>query len=84
MGGRQRWGRWIPLAMVVAACTAGPAASTSPSSATLGIGCTLPVYRWGGVTNGGNCSIIGQYGFLDVASGKFEANTIAFSTGYYD
>lgn len=71
--------------MLVAACTGSPAASTSPSSATLGIGCTLAVYKWGGVTNGGNYSIIGQYGVLDVASGKFAADpTFTAGTGSYD
>jgi len=85
MGSRQRWVPWIGLAMLVAACTGGPAGSTSPSNATLVISCTLPVYKWGGVSNGGNYSIIGQYGFLNVASGKFAADpTFAASTGSYD
>jgi hypothetical protein len=84
MGGGQRAVRWIALAVLVAACTGGPAASTSPARSADVISCTLPVYNWGGVTNGGNYSIIGQYGFLNVASGKFAANTITFSTGSYD
>jgi hypothetical protein len=84
MGGIKGFCAVVALTVLVAACSHGPAASTSPAMSAAVIGCTLPVYNWGGVTNGGNYSIIGQYGFLDVASGKFEANTIAFSTGSYD
>jgi len=71
--------------MLVASCTGGPAGSTSPSNATLVTSCTLPVYRWGGVTNGGNYSIVGQYGFLNLASGKFTADpAFTAGTGFYD
>jgi hypothetical protein len=85
MGSGRRAVIGIALAVLMAACTGGPAASTSPAKPAAVIDCSLPVYRWGGVTNGGNYSIVGQYGFLSVASGRFSADpTVAADSGTYD
>ena len=81
MGGRRWWVPGIAVALLVAACTGGPA----PAKPAAVISCTLPVYKWGGVNNGGNYSIIGQAGFLDLASGKFAADSAATaSSTFYD
>jgi hypothetical protein len=85
MGAGKRWVRWIVLVVLMVACTGGSAAPTSPARSAAVISCTLPVYRWGGVTNGGNYSIVGQYGFLNVATGKFAAEpAVTAVTGFYD
>lgn len=78
----QKWRLWIALVVLLSACTGG---SPSPARPAAEISCTLPVYKWGGVTNGGNYRIIGQYGFLNLASGKFAADpTFTAPTGFYD
>jgi hypothetical protein len=83
MGSGQRCVLWLALVVLMAACTSGPA--TSPAKSAAVIDCTLPVYKWGGVTNGGNYSIVGQPGFLHLASGKFEADPASTaSSGFYD
>lgn len=85
MGSGHRAVLWIALVVLMAGCTGGSAASTSPTNSAAVIDCTLPVYKWGGVTNGGNYSIIGQYGFLSIASGKFSADpTVTADSGTYD
>jgi hypothetical protein len=85
MGGGKRWGLWIAVVVLLAACAGGSAAPASPAMSAAVIRCSLPVYRWGGVTNGGNYSIVGQYGFLNLASGKFAADPKFTSVdGYYD
>jgi hypothetical protein len=85
MGAGKRWVLWIVLVVLVAGCTRGPAASTPPARSAAVVNCNLPVYKWGGVTNGGNYSIVGQYGFLSLASGKFAADPeVTAITGFYD
>ncbi len=75
----------LALVLLVAGCSPGHATSSSPASPVAVIGCRLPVYNWGEVTNGGNYSVVGHYGFLAVGSGKFTADpAFTADTGAYD
>jgi len=50
-----------------------PKTTAAPSQAG-SIGCSLPVFNWGWVTNGPTTSVVGQNGFLAVDSGRFTAD----------